>query len=262
MKYFYLWWLFFISCFKKEIIFKGDFFLKIISHLFWFLFSIIFFRIIYLYKSEIGGWNLYQTLCLLSVNQIIISLYESFFAPNIRKFQNYIEDGSFDHFIIKPLDLQFFVSTRFINFNPLFSLSFSILLLIYSLKNLNLSINFMNILIFLFLLLIGVVIRYIFGFLIMTLSFYFVRINSLYALHNEFLKYSGYPSSIYPKPAQFFFIFIIPVIVIANFPAMSLMKFCLSYKIILYSIVFVLFMFFLSRKFFYYSIKKYVSASS
>lgn len=262
MRYFHLWISFFISCFKKEIIFKSDFFLKIISHLLWFLFSIIFFRIIYLHTPQIGGWNLYQTLCLLSVNQIVISLYESFFARNIRNFQNYIEDGSFDHFIIKPVDLQFFVSTRFINFNSIFSLPLSVFLLIYSLKNLNLDLNFIDVSIFIFLLLIGISIRYIFGFLIMTLSFYFVRIHSLYALHNEFLRYSGYPSSIYPKFAQFFFTFIIPIIVIANFPAMRLMKFCLSPKIIFYSLFFVLFLFILSRKFFYYSIKKYVSASS
>ncbi|RKX38810.1 MAG: hypothetical protein DRP23_06000, partial [Thermotogae bacterium] len=121
-RYLRLWIEFLKSNIKRETVFRFNFFLHIIGHLFWFIFSCIFFKVIYMNVHQIGDWNIYHVLTLIGVNQLITSLYEAFWGANLRQFQTYVEEGDFDHFILKPVDLQFLVSTRFIKLSPLFSL--------------------------------------------------------------------------------------------------------------------------------------------
>jgi len=261
-RYVRLWIEFLKSNIKRETVFRFNFFLHIIGHLFWFIFSCIFFKVIYMNVHQIGDWNIYHVLTLIGVNQLITSLYEAFWGANLRQFQTYVEEGDFDHFILKPVDLQFLVSTRFIKLSPLFSLPVPLFVIFYSLSKLSISFSPLKILLFFIMLFIGLCIRYFIGFLIMSLSFYMTRVESLFYLQNEFFRYAGYPISIFTGISRLIFVFIIPVAIIANFPTMVLIEKAISFEFVIYAILLTLALAASTRCFFYYSIRKYTSASS
>ncbi|MEO0239777.1 MAG: ABC-2 family transporter protein [candidate division WOR-3 bacterium] len=260
--YFSLWREFFLMQIKRETIFKGSFLLEIVSYLMWFVFNVFFFGIILSYRRSIGGWGRYEVLTLISINQLIVALYDTFLGPNLRRFQTYIERGDFDLFIIKPLDLQFFVSTRFMDLKPLFSTPLALLTLTYALYKRGSLPGLMEFTLFLTCFVMGVLIRYGLGFFVMSLSFYFVRVSALHSLQRELLSYAGYPYTIYEKFAKVFFTFIVPVALIANLPAQALLKQPVKPELVLYSFFFALVILVFSRHFFYRSIRRYESASS
>uniref|UniRef100_A0A7V3ZW26 ABC transporter permease n=1 Tax=candidate division WOR-3 bacterium TaxID=2052148 RepID=A0A7V3ZW26_UNCW3 len=263
VKYYVSLWKEFLSMqIKREISFRSSFLLEVVSYIFWFVFNIFFFSVIFSHRKSIGGWGPYEVLTLVSINQLIVALYDSFLGPNLRRFQTYIERGDFDTFLIKPIDLQFFVSTRFVELKPLFSMPVAIITLIFALSMRGIPPGAFEILMFFLSFLIGLVIRYGLGFLVMSLSFYFVRISALHSLQRELLSFAGYPISIYEKFAKVFFTFILPVALIANLPAQALLKYRISCGIFLYSCFFAVFILIFSRKFFNQAIRRYESASS
>jgi ABC-2 type transport system permease protein len=95
----------------------------------------------------------------------------------------------------------------------------------------------------------------------MTLSFWVTRAEALHSLYTDFFSLSGYPASIYQGAMRFFFTFIIPVVVVANFPVMIVIK-LLNPIYTLYALAISLLFFTLSRTFFKFALKYYSSASS
>ncbi|MEO0286482.1 MAG: ABC-2 family transporter protein [candidate division WOR-3 bacterium] len=257
-----LWGEFLLLQVKRETIFRGSFLLEIVSYALWFLFNIFFFGVIFSHVKSIGGWGPLEVLTLISVNQVISAFYDGVLGTNLRRFQTYIERGDFDLFLMKPLDLQFFVSTRFADLKPLFSIPFPVFTLLFALLRRRVNIGVFDIFLFILCFVIGVLIRYGLGFLVMSLSFYFVRISALHSLQRELLSYAGYPLSIYEGFSRILFTFIFPVALIANLPAQAILNYQVSYGLLIYSLIFGLFILVFSRKMFYHALKHYESASS
>lgn len=262
-RYFALWRHFINNCLRREIEFSANFLLQLFSNLLWFIFTIFFFNIIYSHIKAINGWTKYQVYFLIATNQIIIYLYEALFAKNLNRFPIFIRYGELDHFLIKPIDIQFISSVRYFDIKPILSLPAPFYMLVYSLTNMNLSVSFLNFLLYLLLILCGVILRYVLGFSIMLLSFVFIEISALHALQNEFLKYASYPASIFKNLSGLIFTFIIPVVLIANLPTSSILQTIKNYQTLIpFAIFYGIFIFYFSRRIFFYCLRNYSSASS
>ncbi len=218
MRYFSLWFEFIKNNFKRQIIFKTNFWLQILGHFIWFFLSLLFFRLIYFYTPHIGGWKMWHAFSLLSINQIVILLSDAFFGINLQWVPELVESGLLDKILTLPCDAQFFLSTRLFNFRALFSLPVPVGVLIFSLWKTDFSYKIHYFILFLVFLGVAVLIRYFMGVLIMLLSFKFVRIQALYALYQELLSYAGYPESIFSGGMKIFFTFVVPILLLANFP--------------------------------------------
>ncbi|NIA22701.1 MAG: hypothetical protein GWP03_00815 [Proteobacteria bacterium] len=263
MRYIYLWFSFFKISFSKEVEYRMDFLLQCLGYFLWFLFTIIFFKIIYSHVSSIGGWNFYQTLYLIGINQIIIYIYQGLFLRNFSNFSLLVRKGELDHLLLKPIDLQFISTLRNIDIRAFFLLPFPIILIFYSTSHLQLNLSFSSYFLLLFLIFLGLLLRYIIGFFIVIFAIWMGNVSSLSALQNEFLKYAGYPASIYKGASAIIFTYIIPIVLIANLPAgVILGKLKNPAEMVIYTILFTLIVFFLVRIFFYKAIKYYSSASS
>jgi len=262
-KYISLWQCFLKNSVIREMEFSTNFLLQLVGHLLWFVFTLLFFNIIYLHIKSINGWTIHQTHFLIATNQIVIYLYQAFFGRNLSRFPRLIRSGDLDHFLIKPIDIQFISSVRYVNIRPILLLPAPIFLLFYSLIQMNLHPSLSQIIVYILFLFGGITIRYLLGFSIMMLSFIFVEISALYSIQNDFLNYASYPVSIFKAFPRFFFSFLVPVILIANLPASIILQTIKNYQLLaLYMIFYILIIFFISRKLFYFCLKHYSSASS
>lgn len=241
--------------------FRGNFITLIAGNLLRLGISILFFGVIFLHIPTIGGWDIHTTLLLVAVNQLIHSLYYAFFATNIREISEYVREGTLDFILVKPIDPQFFTTFRYVSFADMFSLLFPLLIIFYLVGTGNITFTLPILMLFLLLLLCGVAIRYAIGVVVMTLSFWVTEIHALYALYSEFFTLSGYPAVIFRGGWQFFFTFIIPIIVVANFPVMVVTQ-VLSPAAVLFALGLSALLLFISRKFFHFALRNYCSASS
>lgn len=262
-RYFAIWRHLIKNCVVRETEFSVNFLLQLFSNFLWFIFSIFFFNVIYHHVRVINGWTSYQVYFLIATNQIIIYLYEAFFAKNLNRFPILIKYGELDHFIIKPIDAQFMISVRYFDIKPILSLPIPIYILVFSLRHMTLNVSFLNFSLYLLLILLGVTLRYVLGFSIMLLSFIFVEISALHALQSEFLKYASYPAGIFNNLSYMVFTFIIPIVLIANLPAASILQTVKNYRILtMFAVFYGISFFYISRRIFYYCLRNYSSASS
>ena len=200
-------------------------------------------------------------LLLIATNKLIDAIYETFLGTNIKKISRYIKKGEMDYIILKPLNTQFFISMRYIDFAQLLSVLIPTSIVLYLIIKGYISFNGFTLSIYLSLIICGIIIRYVFGFIIMLCSYWLTELGALYSLYNEFFDLASYPISIYKGFIKSIFIYVIPIIVIANFPVMFIYK-LLNPSFIIYTFFLTIILLIISKLFFNFAIKNYTSASS
>ena len=241
--------------------FRGNFAIQVAGNLLRLGITILFFQIIFLHTPTIGGWDIHTTLLLVAVNQLVNNLYNAFFSINITRISDYVREGTLDFILVKPVDPQFFTTLRYVSFSALFSLIFPLLIISYLATIGNIAFSLPIFLLFLLLLLCGVAIRYAIGLAVMTLSFWVTEAYALHSLYSEFFSLSGYPAVIFRGGWRIFFTFVIPIIVVANFPVMAVTQ-ALSTTALLFALGISALLLLVTRKFFHFALRNYCSASS
>lgn len=240
--------------------YRFNFVADLIDSLINFLVSIVFFNSIYMNVNVIEGWGIYETLLLVGTAQLITSFLYILFMNNLPRIQNYILKGDLDYILLKPCDEQFYISLRYFYLGGISNTIPSLILIIYSIINLNISFTFYKLIIYIFYILCGLIISYAIWLIIMTFSIYFIKISELHELFLSTLKFTEYPGQIYKGMLRIIFTFVIPFLAIANVPAGYLIgkvSFTNSKFIFLLAVLF----FCVSRIFWKKSLKWYQSAS-
>lgn len=261
MRYVELWASFFRNCLLRELEFRGNCLIKMAGNLLRLAITIVFFQVIFLHTPTIGGWDIHSTLLLVAVNQMVNGLYNAFFSTNITRIPDYVREGTLDFVLVKPIDPQFLTTLRYVNFAALFSLIFPVLIVFYLVAAGSVIVSLPALVLSLLLLWCGVVIRYAIGLAVMTLSFWATETYALHALYTDFFSLSGYPAAIFRGGWQIFFTFIVPVIVVANFPVMAVMQ-ALDATAILLAVGLAAVLLLVTRWFFHFALRNYCSASS
>lgn len=87
---------------KEVAIYDKDFYFGIISMIIEYAASLMVLFFIFDIVEEINGWTFYEILFLYSFNLIGFSLWACFFINTIT-LPYYIQDGSFDRFLLRPI---------------------------------------------------------------------------------------------------------------------------------------------------------------
>ena len=243
-------------------VYKTNFITDIIIDILSVLVTIIFYRILYFNITKIEGWEIYQLYILVICVRIINDVYGLFFARNIGSIAEKIWSGNLDFDLIKPIKLLFVLTFSRLNIKYLFNIITSVIIFILIILKFSVNINFLNFIVFLFVLGIAVFVKYSFSFIISQFSFYFIRIEALSHFFNSFFALSIFPDKIYGKNfIKYFFTFIIPVLIVGNIPLKALFN-QINFLNILIIFIFSIILFTLSYVGFKSIIKKYSSASS
>lgn len=206
----------------REMEFRGNFYAKIFTNIGWLFSFWMFLEILFRNTTAIAGWNKGQTFLLFGTFLLVRSLLDIFFTQNLGKIPEYIRLGTMDFVLTKPVPSQFFISARFLSLDELGSSAGAFLVLGYGLFLLKAVPSVGQILAWSFLSLCGVLVLYSVQFLLMTLSFWLVRLDNLAALTDTVVSIGRNPPTIFPKYLSFVFTFVIPLAFIAYAPALML----------------------------------------
>lgn len=249
---------YFLNQLSSFTIFLEDTILLMVSDLFGLAFSIVFFKAIFSHVETIGSWNYPSVLLLVGSANLVDSLYRFFFERGVQSIPRLVRKGTLDYALLKPIDPQFYLSFGKFNFEAISSILLSTYIVIISAKSLSIGFGW-NWFIYILLLIISVCLRYSFALYSSVLSFYITDVTAFYALQSEFFRYSQYPYDVFKKVLErVFFTFLIPIIVIANVPSLTLFK--AKEFIILVGPIIALLHVILARVLFFKSINKYQSA--
>lgn len=219
----------------RDMTFRGNFLLDSVASLSWVAMNLGFYVLIYRYTPAIGAgdaWGKYQFFVFLATTLFANSIVQAFFMPNVEEFSELIRTGGLDFALLKPIDTQFLVSLRRMEWAGLGNFAFAGGLLVYSLVELYRREGFvpapMAFVLYPLYLACGVAILYSVMIALAATSIWLGRNQTLYDFWFYITNFARYPMEIYNGPIgnslRWTLTFILPVLVVVNVPARLLAK--------------------------------------
>ncbi|MEZ6140226.1 MAG: ABC-2 family transporter protein [Zavarzinella sp.] len=265
LRYLRIWWALAKYGLIREASFRGNFLIKVVVEALWLVLLLIFYRAVFRQTSHVASWSESEYLFFIGCHYTLLAIIESLFLVNCGRFAEIIRSGEFDFYLIKPIDEQFLVSCRTVDWSTVPNMILGISLMIYGTAQTGWQVSCEAVLLFPLLMLCGVAIAY--GFLLMftSLAVWMTRNQSLFEIWWLFTTLVRYPKDIFTNTwahsIGWFFTFLVPVMLVVNVPASSMMK-TFQPAFAVYMIAAAVLLLILSRIFFRYSLKHYRSASS
>jgi len=249
----------------RELAFRTNFLVKIVVEMLWLAILIAFYETIFAKTSMVAGWDRYQYLFFLGFYFALGGLLETLFLENCNNFADLVRTGDLDFYLLKPMDEQFLVSCRTIDWscapNVLMGAGVMLAALVFGGWEFDVG----RLLLFLITLVCGTGLAYGFLLLLTAASVWFMRNQSLFEMWWLFSTLMRYPREIFSGtwayPAGLFFSFVIPIMLVTNVPAQVMMR-AIEPKLVAYAAAATGVVLWASRRFFKFALERYRSASS
>lgn len=249
-----------------EMAFRMNFLIKITVELAWLSLIMFFYSRLFDYTEGVAGWSKFQYFFFVGCFYILDSVIESLFLGNFGEFAELVRNGNLDLVLIRPVDEQFMVSCRRVEWSSVPNVAFGSALMTISVNQLGIAWDTWLFLAFVVAFVAAISMAYSFMLMLASTSIWLVRNQSLYELWWLFTSLMRYPREIYDavswgRPIGWFFTFVVPILLAVNVPAATVVKtFELKYLILLVAASVALLA--LSRWVFRRALRSYRSASS
>jgi ABC-2 type transport system permease protein len=223
--YLKVFWMFARNSLIRDMTFRANFVIETISSMTWMLMNLGFYTLVYQFTSNIEGWSKYEFFVFIATTMFVNSLVQAFFMPNAQELSELVRTGGLDFALVKPIDTQFLVSLRRVNWSSLGNFLVACILLAYSLPRVEgLELSLVKAVLYVAYLIAGVLILYSIMTALAATSVWLGRNQSLYDFWFYITNFSRYPMEIYGGSAagdalRLIFTFVIPVLVVINVPA-------------------------------------------
>lgn len=225
MNYLRLYANFLKNCFRRETLYRFNFWVSMFTVVLGYLSNVLFFDFIYgSGVEEISGWGKYEVFILLATVWIVDSIFGGMFFFNLIKIPMRVKNYDLDSVLIKPINTIFILTLRQFNFGLFAGVFFGVGLLIYSLYMGQFLLEIWNVFLYTVLIICSVVLLFSILFIMVTFSLRFVRIQGLIQMFWSMMDIGKQPHAIYPMKLKFCFVFFVPAIVIYNFPMQILLN--------------------------------------
>ncbi|MBX9679863.1 MAG: ABC-2 family transporter protein [Gemmataceae bacterium] len=264
-RYFRLWFALARFSFARELAFRGNFLIKIFVEVLWLGILLLFYDTLFAKTDTVADWTRAQYLFFVGVHFALGGLIETFFLENCNQFADLVRTGDLDFYLLKPMDEQFLVTCRTVDWSCAPNVLMGFGVMIFALVQLGRPVGAGDVLLFLTLLTCGCLMAYGFLTALTSVSVWFTRNQSLMEVWWLFSTLMRYPREIFrgdfASPVGWFFSFAVPIILVTNVPARSMVR-ILEPWLAIYMVAATLGVLVASRLIFRYALSKYRSASS
>jgi len=245
----------------SELEYKTNIIVDLITAIFSLLGSIFLLSIFFQNSGYIGGWEFEQALIIQAIYTILNGITNTWFNPNLTEIVKHIREGTLDFVLLKPIDSQFFISLKKINPSGFLEIMLGFLLLFFCIRinQINLNLSFLTL--SLITISCSICILYSLWFFISTTTIWFVKTWNAIEVLRSFLYIGRFPLNSFSFSLRIFFSVFIPIAFITSIPSEVFLGISVLWKILLEVIVATVFLI-TSRKFWFFAIKFYSSASS
>jgi len=206
----------------RELEFRANFWGKVITNLSWLFLSILFLKILYANTHSVAGWSEGHMFLLLGTFMFSRALTDILFTQNLSKIPEMVRTGTMDFVLTKPVPSLFYVSTLYLSLDEIGSLFGAVAVLAYGCLLTRTHPSPAQFVAWAVLTLCGLLILYAFQLVLMTLSFWLVRIDNLSALVDTVVFAARYPPDIFSASLKMFVTYFLPLAFVAYIPALAL----------------------------------------
>jgi ABC-2 type transport system permease protein len=184
--------------FQFEMEYRGNFYLSILEMFLVIGTSIAAVLVMFQHTTTMNGWTLPQMILLLGVYYLIQGGVNLVFSPSFERVMEHVRAGTLDFHLLKPVNTQFLVSTRHLRVVRAADLVLGLAVVIVGLFLVGESVGVAQALLFALSLVFGVMLVYSLLLGLVTLSFWFVRVENLLAIFWAFTEAGRFPVDVYP----------------------------------------------------------------
>ena len=241
--------------------YRLDFMVGSVMALFWVGWTVAPLLLVFQHRPEIGGWSLPQALLVISFFLILKAMLEGAVSPNLVAVVEHIRKGTLDFVLVKPADAQFMVSASRFGFHKIIDAAAGVALAGWASHRLGLHLGVAEIGGALVMLTASTAILYSLWLIVISLAFWFVRVDNLSYLFTAIFDAARWPVSVFRGWVRALLTFVIPVGLMTSFPAMALLGTLTASRMLLAGALAVAFL--AGSRFIWMSaVRHYASASS
>lgn len=219
-RYFQIVQLFWRVAIAAELEYRINFVVAIVSSLGGLVGSLFGLFLFYRTDYTFQGWSWEEALVVLGFFTILQGISATFLVPNLNKIVNYVQEGTLDFVLLKPISSQFWLSSHTVSPWGLPDLIFGFVIVFWAGSQLGLPPSaYLTMLPPLGL---GIISLYSLWFILAATSIWFVKIHNVTEVLRSLLEAGRFPIEGYPAVYRIFFTFIIPVAFLTTLPAQTL----------------------------------------
>jgi ABC-2 type transport system permease protein len=241
--------------------YRVDFLIEGAMSLWWLGWNLVPLLILYDRRTEVAGWNFPSALLVIAWFTVLRGLMEGAINPSLIGVVDKIRSGEFDYLLLKPADAQFLVSTaRFEPWN-LVDIAGGLVLACVAFALLGRAPAPGDLLLGLVLLVSAALVLYSLWIVIVSASFWVIRLDNLAYLFSAVFDAARWPIQVFRGVWRFIFTLVIPLALMTTYPAMAMLG-RLEARTALAALGGALLFAAVSRLFWRAAIRSYTSASS
>jgi len=246
----------------REMGFKANFLLWIVTELLWFALQLTFITVIYRHTDHIGDWSKWEVVLLMGASHFIQQIFQAFFLTNVTQLSELIRTGKLDFMLLLPVSTRFIISLRQVDLGGFVNAGSAVAVMVYALHQLAIVPGLLEIIGFLLFVIAGILIHYSLMFLLTTVSFWTVRAQGIVWGYYSLFNIARLPDAAFRGFFKVFFTFAVPMLLVANVPAKLLVSKLRSPFEMILLVGMMLLCFVLSQIGWKFSLKRYTSASA
>lgn len=249
----------------RELAFRGNFLVKVSVEVLWLAVLLAFYKTVFARTTVIADWPEDQYFFFVGCYFALNGLIETLFLENCNGFAELVRTGDLDFLLLRPIDAQFLISCRRIDWGTAPNVLMGGAVMAVSLYQMGWHFDPLRLVLFVATFGCGLLIAYSFMLMLTALSVWMVRNQSLMEMWWLFSSLARYPREIFGRtwaePIGQFFTYAVPILLVSNVPARVMVK-ALDPALLGFTILATAALFGISRRFFQRALRSYRSASS
>lgn len=240
-------------------IYKSNLMSSILANSVWGFFSLLLIIILTSKIPSVFGWTRYELFLLFGIYNIFTSIFQFFFTRGFDRFSEIINKGKLDSLLLKPVDSQFLISLSYSNFPVLLRIFLGGGFITYVLMQMHYLPTLIQFFFTLILMLSSIIVLYSVWYIVSTCLIWWSNLSNLVGLMYEINGATRYPQEMYRSVSPMLFYTVLPLTLVATVPTQALIGKATFGNMFLL-IFFAVFLLFVSRVFWKYALRFYVSA--
>lgn len=249
----------------RELSFRGNFLVKVSVEVLWLGILLAFYETVFARTSVVADWPKQEYLffvgCFFALNGVI----ETLFLENCNEFSELVRTGDLDFLLLKPVDEQFLITCRRVDWSVSPNILMGSCVMAVSLWNMGWAFDPLRLGLFLLTFTCGVLVAYSFMLILTSFSVWLVRNQSLMEMWWLFSSLARYPREIFQRgwawSLDTVFTWFLPILLVVNVPSRVMVK-MIEPRMVVFMLLVTVVSLWASRRFFQKALRSYRSASS
>lgn len=203
--------------------YRSNFLLEAVMAAFWLIWTVIPLWVVFDTRVGVAGWTYHQSLVVVGFFVSLKGLLDTFVEPNLRSVVEQVRLGTLDFTLLKPVDAQLMVSTTKTMPAKLSHVVGGIGMLVYVAGQLPQPPGWGDVVWASILFFSGFACIYSIWLVVISLAFYFVRIDNLSYVLESVLDAGRWPLDLYRGGLRLVLTYVVPIGLVTTFPSLALL---------------------------------------